>query len=118
MTRSLFVIILVVALDAVGLGLTFPILPSLLEALTGHGEISALYGVILAAYAAMQFLFSPILGLLSDRIGRRPVLIVSLAGAALDYLVMAFTPALWMLVAGRIIAGITSANMSVASAYV
>jgi len=118
MNRSLFVIILVVSLDAIGIGLIFPILPSLLEELTGHGEISAIYGVILAAYAAMQFLFSPILGLLSDRIGRRPVLIASLAGTAIDYLVMAFTPALWVLVVGRIIAGVTSANMSVAGAYI
>lgn len=118
MNRSLFVIIGVVTLDAIGIGLIFPILPGLLKELTGHGEISTIYGLILAAYAAMQFLFAPILGLLSDRIGRRPVLIVSLAGAAIDYLVMAFTPALWVLVAGRIIAGITSANMSVAGAYI
>ena len=118
MTRSLFVIILVVALDAIGIGLIFPILPSLLEELTGQGQISTIYGVIIAAYAAMQFVFSPILGMISDRFGRRPVLIVSLAGAAIDYLIMAFTPMLWVLVVGRIIAGITSANMSVAGAYI
>ena len=113
MNRSLFVIILVVALDAVGIGFIFPILPSLLEQLTGSGQVSTVYGLILAAYAAMQFTFSPVLGLLSDRIGRRPVMIVSLAGAAIDYLIMAFTPTLAVLVVGRIIAGITSANMSV-----
>lgn len=118
MTRSLFVIIAVVALDAVGIGLIFPILPSLLKELTGEGGISTIYGVILAAYAAMQFLFSPILGLISDRFGRRPVLIVSMAGAAIDYLIMALTPMLWVLVVGRVIAGITSANMSVAGAYI
>src|SRR3569833_523297 len=118
MTRSLFVIITVVALDAIGIGLIFPILPSLLEELTGSGQVSGIYGVILAAYAAMQFVFSPILGMLSDRIGRRPVMILSLAGAAVDYLIMAFSPALWVLVVGRIIAGITSANMSVAGAYI
>src|SRR5579862_4227264 len=118
MNRSLFVIICVVALDAIGIGLIFPILPSLLEELTGHGEVSTVYGLILAAYAAMQFLFAPILGLLSDRIGRRPVLIVSLAGAAVDYLILAFTPALSVLIVGRIIAGVTSASMSVAGAYI
>ena len=118
MNRSLFVIILVVTLDAIGIGLIFPILPSLLEELTGSGQVSTTYGVILAAYAAMQFVFAPILGMLSDRYGRRPVMIVSLAGAAIDYLIMAFTPALWVLVVGRIIAGITSANMSVAGAYI
>jgi DHA1 family tetracycline resistance protein-like MFS transporter len=73
---------------------------------------------VLAAYAAMQFVFSPILGLLSDRFGRRPVLIVSLAGAAIDYLIMAFAPYLWMLVLGRALAGLTSANMAVATAYI
>jgi len=118
MPRSLFVIITVVALDAIGIGLIFPILPSLLEELTGSGQVSGIYGVILAAYAAMQFVFSPILGMLSDRIGRRPVMILSLAGAAIDYLIMAFSPALWVLVLGRILAGITSANMSVAGAYI
>ena len=118
MNRSLFVIITVVALDAIGIGLIFPILPSLLEELTGSGQVSTVYGLILAAYAAMQFIFSPILGLLSDRIGRRPVMIVSLAGAAIDYLIMAFTPTLGVLVIGRIVAGITSASMSVAGAYI
>src|SRR6478752_740537 len=118
MNRSIFTIISVVALDAIGIGLIFPILPSLLEQLTGSGEISTTYGIILAAYAAMQFVFSPILGMLSDRIGRRPVLVVSLAGAAIDYLIMAFAPMLWVLVVGRIIAGITSASMSVAGAYI
>lgn len=118
MTPSILVIVGVVALDAIGIGLIFPILPALLKELTGSGEISTTYGLILAAYAAMQFVFSPILGLLSDRIGRRPVLVLSLLGAAIDYLIMAFTPALWVLVAGRIVAGITSANMSVAGAYI
>ncbi|HEX4296632.1 MAG TPA: Tet(A)/Tet(B)/Tet(C) family tetracycline efflux MFS transporter [Devosia sp.] len=118
MNRSLLVIILVATLDAIGIGLIFPILPALLKELTGNGEISTIYGIILASYAAMQFLCAPILGMLSDRFGRRPVLIVSLAGAAIDYLIMAFTPTLWVLVAGRVIAGITSANMSVAGAYI
>jgi DHA1 family tetracycline resistance protein-like MFS transporter len=118
MNRSIFTIISVVALDAIGIGLIFPILPSLLEQLTGSGEVSTTYGIILAAYAAMQFIFSPILGMLSDRFGRRPVMILSLAGAAIDYLIMAFTPALAVLVIGRIIAGITSANMAVAGAYI
>ena len=71
-----------------------------------------------ALYAAMQFMFSPVLGVLSDRFGRRPVLLISLAGAAVDYLLMAFAPELWMLVVGRAIAGLTSANMAVATAYI
>lgn len=118
MTRSVFVIIMVCMLNAVGIGLIFPILPALLKELTGSGDISTTYGLILAAYAAMQFLFSPVLGVLSDRYGRRPVLLISLAGATIDYLVMAPTPALWALIAGRVIAGITGASMSVAGAYI
>ncbi len=118
MTRSLFVIILIVALNAIGVGLIFPILPDLLRELTGSAEISTTYGLILAAYAAMQFLLSPILGMLSDRFGRRPVLLVSLLGCTIDYLVMAFAPTLAVLVVGRLIAGATSANMAVASAYI
>jgi DHA1 family tetracycline resistance protein-like MFS transporter len=118
MTRSLFVIITVVALNAIGIGLIFPILPDLLRELTGSAEISTTYGLILAAYAGMQFLLSPVLGLLSDRFGRRPVLIASMAGAAIDYMIMAFAPTLAVLVIGRLIAGATSANMAVASAYI
>lgn len=118
MTRSLFVIITVVALDAVGIGLILPILPDLLRELTGSAEISTTYGLILAAYAGMQFLLSPVLGLLSDRFGRRPVMIASMAGAAIDYLIMAFAPSLAVLVIGRLIAGATSANMAVAGAYI
>lgn len=118
MNRSILVIICIVALDAIGIGLIFPILPGLLKEVTGSGEISTIYGLILASYAAMQFLFSPILGLLSDRIGRRPILVMSLLGAAIDYTIMAFAPALWVLVVGRLIAGITSASMSVAGAYI
>ena len=117
MNRALFAIVFLVSLDAIGIGLIFPILPSLLKELTGSGEISTIYGVILAAYAFMQFLCSPILGKLSDRFGRRPILILSLAGAAIDYTIMAFGPTLWVLVVGRVIAGISGASMSVASAY-
>jgi DHA1 family tetracycline resistance protein-like MFS transporter len=81
-------------------------------------DIAPYVGVMLALYAAMQFVFSPIIGVLSDRFGRRPVLLLSLAGAAVDYLLMAFAPQLWMLVIGRAIAGLTSANMATATAYI
>ncbi|MBN9309643.1 Tet(A)/Tet(B)/Tet(C) family tetracycline efflux MFS transporter [Devosia sp.] len=118
MNRALVVILAAVTLDAIGIGLIFPILPRLLEDVAHTHEVSVLMGLMLALYSAMQFLFSPILGVLSDRYGRRPVLLVSLAGAAIDYLVMAFAPELWMLVIGRALAGITSANMAVATAYI
>lgn len=118
MNKALVVILAAVTLDAVGIGLIFPILPALLRDVGHISEVATLLGLLLALYSACQFLFSPILGVLSDRFGRRPVLLVSLAGAAIDYLIMAFAPELWMLVLGRAISGITSANMAVATAYI
>jgi MFS transporter, DHA1 family, tetracycline resistance protein len=116
--KALVVILATVAIDAIGAGLIFPILPDLLAEVTGGGDIGLLYGLMLAIYALMQFVASPVLGALSDRFGRRPVLLLSLAGTLLDYLVMALSPLGWVLVVGRAIAGITSANMAVASAYI
>jgi len=116
--RSLVVIYATVALDAAGIGLVFPMLPRLIESVTHNPNVSPYVGSIAALYAAMQFVFAPVLGALSDRSGRRPILLVSLAGAALNYLVMAVAPQLWMLMLGRAIAGLTSANVSVATAYI
>ena len=118
MNKALFVILATVALDAIGAGLIMPILPGLLAEVTADGNIATLYGVMLVVYAVMQFVFSPVLGALSDRFGRRPILLLSLAGTLLDYLVMALSPLGWVLVVGRAMAGITSANMAVASAYI
>ncbi|WP_297113381.1 Tet(A)/Tet(B)/Tet(C) family tetracycline efflux MFS transporter [uncultured Devosia sp.] len=118
MNKALVVILAAVMLDAVGIGLIFPILPALLREVGHTTDIATILGVMLALYSACQFLFSPVLGVLSDRFGRRPVLLISLAGAAIDYVVMAFAPELWLLVIGRAIAGITSANMAVATAYI
>src|SRR5690242_10178915 len=92
MNKPLIVIYTAVAIDAAGLALIFPILPGLLREMTGVHEISNLFGLMLALYAFMQFAFAPVLGVLSDRYGRRPVLLLSLAGSTIDYLVMAFTP--------------------------
>jgi DHA1 family tetracycline resistance protein-like MFS transporter len=116
--RPLIVILAAVILDAVGIGLIFPILPRLLADVTNVSNIAPYVGFMYALYAAIQFVFSPVLGVMSDRFGRRPVLLISLAGAAIDYLFMAFAPELWMLVIGRAIAGLTAANMAVASAYI
>lgn len=118
MNKPLFVILTAVTLDAVGIGLIFPILPALLREVGHMSETATMLGIMLALYSACQFLFSPVLGVLSDRFGRRPVLLVSLAGAAIDYVIMAFAPQLWLLVLGRAISGITSANMAVATAYI
>ncbi|MDX6022224.1 TCR/Tet family MFS transporter [Scandinavium sp. V105_16] len=118
MNKSLIVIFTTICLDAVGIGLIFPILPRLLEDVAHTQQIAPYIGIMTALYAAMQFIFAPMLGALSDNIGRRPVLLLSLAGAAINYIVMAFAPQLWMLFVGRAIAGLTSANLSVATAYI
>ncbi|WP_226939010.1 TCR/Tet family MFS transporter [Janthinobacterium sp. FT14W] len=115
---ALPVIFATVVLDAVGIGLVFPILPALLRDVTHADNVAPYIGVMTALYALMQFIFAPVLGALSDRLGRRPVLLVSLAGAAVNYLFLAFAPSLWMLLLGRAIAGGTSANVSVATACI
>ncbi len=89
--RPLIVILSTVALDAVGIGLIMPVLPGLLRDLVHSNDVTAHYGILLALYALMQFACAPVLGALSDRFGRRPVLLVSLAGAAVDYAIMATT---------------------------
>ncbi|QHH96440.1 TCR/Tet family MFS transporter [Acinetobacter dispersus] len=117
MNRSLFIIFSTIALDAIGIGLIFPILPALLQDIT-HNHQTALYiGLLGSLYAAMQFIFSPILGTLSDKFGRRPILLLSLAGSAINYLCLSFSHSFALLLIGRIVAGMSSANMSVASAY-
>ncbi|QCO18042.1 MFS transporter (plasmid) [Azospirillum brasilense] len=117
MNRRLIVIFSTVVLDAVGIGLIFPILPLLLQDVTHTENVAPYIGVMTALYAVMQFIFAPILGSLSDRLGRRPMLLISLTGAAINYLFLAFASSLWMLLLGRAIAGLTSANLSVATAY-
>jgi DHA1 family tetracycline resistance protein-like MFS transporter len=118
MNRPLIVIFAAICLDAVGIGLIFPILPRLIEDVTHAGNVAASIGILTALYAAMQFVFAPVLGALSDRLGRRPVLLVSLGGAAINYALMALAPSLGLLIIGRAIAGLTSANISVATAYI
>lgn len=112
-------ILITVMIDAMGIGLILPVMPDLIRETTG-GTLAqaAIWGGILStAFAAMQFLFGPILGGLSDRFGRRPVLLVSLLVMAADYVVMALAGSIWLLLAGRIVGGITAATHSTASAY-
>lgn len=108
----------VVVLDSIGIGLVMPVLPNLLRHLVHADSVAGHYGVLLAIYALMQFLCAPALGALSDRFGRRPVLLGSLAGATIDYIFMALAPALWVLYVGRAIAGITGATAAVAGAAI
>lgn len=118
MNRPLIIIFITVMLDALGIGLILPILPPLLKDVTSTGNIALYMGTLTALYAVMQFFFAPILGTVSDHIGRRPVLLLALAGSAINYLFLVFSPNLYLLVLGRIIAGIAGASVSVASAYV
>jgi len=113
-------IFITVLIDVIGLGIIIPVLPTLITELTG-GSISdaSIYGGwLMFAYAFMQFLFAPILGGISDKVGRRPVLLFSLFGFALDYLLMALAPTIFWLFIGRILAGITGASYTTASAYI
>ena len=112
-------ILITVMIDAMGIGLILPVMPDLIRETTG-GTLAqaAIWGGFLStAFAAMQFLCGPILGGLSDRFGRRPVLLVSLLVMAADYVVMALAGSIWLLLAGRIVGGITAATHSTASAY-
>jgi MFS transporter, DHA1 family, tetracycline resistance protein len=112
-------LLITVALDSIGIGIIMPVMPDLLIELgaSGLSQAATWGGVMAAVFAVMQFLFGPTVGNLSDRYGRRPVLLVSLAAMSVDYLIMGFANALWILVIGRIIGGITSATQSTASAY-
>ena len=111
---------LTLLIDVTGLGIIIPVLPKLIQELI-HSDISAAsrYGGWLTfAYAIMQFLFSPFLGNLSDKYGRRPVLLFSLFGFGLDYVFLSFAPTIGWLFVGRIIAGITGASFTTATAYI
>jgi len=116
MNKMLLTILSVVVLDAAGTGLVMPILPELLRSVAHTPDLGWRYGAFLSLYAALQFLAAPVLGTLSDRYGRRPVLLVSLAGGMIDYAFMAWAPGFWWLFLGRAVAGLTAANASVAAA--
>ena len=117
---SMTFIFITLLIDVIGFGIIIPVLPSLIKELHGgdFSEAARIGGWLLFAFAIMQFIFSPILGNLSDRYGRRPVLLLALFGFGCDYLIMAFAPDLIWLFVGRILAGITGASFSTASAYI
>lgn len=116
MKRAYLVLLMTIAMDAAGIGLVMPVLPALLRSVGHVDDIGWIFGAFLSAYAAMQVIFAPLLGALSDRYGRRPLLLLSLAGSMVNYLFLAFAPSLPLLFTGRIVAGITGASMAVASA--
>ena len=107
-------------MDVIGFGLIVPVLPTLIAEL-GHVDLSKAAGIggwLIMSYALAQFIFSPVLGGLSDAYGRRPVLLTSMGGFAINMLIVAFAPALWMLFVGRILAGVTGASIATANAYI
>lgn len=118
MKRSpLLVIFVTVFIDLVGFSIVIPLLPFYVEG-TEFGASPRAVGLLFASYSIMQLIFSPVLGWLSDRYGRRPVLFFSLLGTSLGFFIMGFANSLWMLFAGRIIDGVTGGNISTAQAYI
>ena len=109
-----------VLLDMLALGIIAPVLPKLVIQLEGGNETSAagLFGLFSTVWAAMQFLFAPVLGSLSDRVGRRPVILLSCLGLGLDYIIMALAPTVGWLFLGRVLSGITASSFTTSFAYI
>ena len=115
---ALAFIFVTAVLDIVAMGIIIPVLPRLIEDFVGsNAQAGVINGVFVALWAGMQFICSPVIGSLSDQYGRRPVILISCAGLALDYVLMAVAPDLWWLALGRIIAGITSSSFTTVYAY-
>ncbi|MEC8580062.1 MAG: MFS transporter [Pseudomonadota bacterium] len=120
MRLPILFLLLTVMIDSMGIGLILPVMPELIEEVTG-GTLAqaALWGGLLSTvFALMQFLFGPMLGSLSDRFGRRPILLTALGVMAIDYVIMALAGSIWLLLIGRIVAGITAATQTAASAAI
>ena len=106
-------------LDILAMGLVIPVLPALIEQFSGSASRAGVWnGVLVALWALMQFVASPLIGALSDRYGRRPVILLSVAGMAADWLLMALAPNLWWLAIGRMIGGVTSSSFTTVYAYI
>jgi DHA1 family tetracycline resistance protein-like MFS transporter len=119
-SAALGFIFVTVLIDIIGFGIIIPVLPKLIQDLTGGdmSEASRYGGWLMFTYAFMQFLFAPILGNLSDRYGRRSIILISLFGFGLDYLLLAWAPTITWLFIARILSGITGASITTASAYI
>jgi DHA1 family tetracycline resistance protein-like MFS transporter len=117
---SVVFVLITLFIDVLGIGLVIPILPRLVQSLLGGAvvEASFVYGLLVSLYAVMQFFCAPVLGALSDRFGRRPVILLALVGLGCDYVLLSFAPTIWFLVLGRIIAGVFGATYTPAGAYI
>src|ERR1041384_1443414 len=112
-------VLLLAALDSISMGIIFPVLPELVGELAGGGapHTSRIFGLLAAAWALANFLAAPILGILSDRFGRRPIILISAFGLAVDLAIMAIAPNLFWLFIGRLLSGITAASSAAIAAY-
>lgn len=119
-TQPIVFIFITLLIDVIGIGIIIPVVPGLVSSLTGLGmnEASRYGGWLMFSYALMQFICSPILGNLSDRFGRRPILLLSLTGLGLDYILHALAPTIIWLFIGRLIAGVFGASFTTATAYI
>lgn len=119
-SASMIFIFITILVDVIGIGIIIPVIPSLIENLSegGLSEASRVGGWLIFAFAIMQFLFAPLMGILSDKFGRRPILLLALLGLGIDYIFHAFAPSIGWLFVGRILAGITGASITVATAYI
>jgi MFS transporter, DHA1 family, tetracycline resistance protein len=114
-TKPLLIIFVTIVIDLIGFGIVIPLLTFYAE------EFNATpldIGLLVSCYSLMQFVFAPILGSLSDKYGRRPLLFISILGSGVGYLMMGFAGALWVIYAGRLLGGITGGNLSIAQAYI
>ncbi len=117
-TAAIAFILITALLDVMSMGIVIPVLPQLIETLSGSDAAAGMWnGLFVALWAGMQFICSPLIGSLSDRFGRRPVILISVGGLALDYVLMALAPNLWWLALGRILAGVTSSSFTSTFAY-
>ena len=117
---ALLFIFITILVDVIGIGIIAPIIPEFIMELTGEGNhMAVIYGMWLTtAFAGMQFFFSPVMGEISDRYGRKPILLLALLGLSFDYLIHAWAPTIAWLFIGRFLAGITGASVTVATAYI
>lgn len=118
-SAATFFVLITILLDSIGFGVIIPVMPSLISEL-GHTDTSGaarIGGFLFAAYSVMQFIFSPVVGGLSDQFGRRPILLASLFGFGIDYVLLTFAPTIEWLFVGRLVAGIMGASFTTAAAY-